>query len=110
MAEADFLGRIRSLVLRGRYRLSLHAENERDADAIEIAELEAALTSQRLELLEDYPTDPRGHSHLLLGFTEANAPIHAVCAIHGDTLVIVTVYRPDPRLWHNHRVRRKGKA
>jgi Domain of unknown function (DUF4258) len=97
-------------VRRRRYRLSLHAENERDADGIEIAELEEALTSERLELLEDYPTDPRGHSHLLLGFTVASAPIHVVCAIHARNLVIVTVYRPDSRLWHNHRVRRKGKA
>jgi hypothetical protein len=105
----DSLSQIRLLIRRGRYRLSLHAEQERDADHIEITELEEALGSDRLELVEDYPNDPRGHSHLVLGFTGSGAPLHAVCATHEATLVLVTVYRPDPRLWHDYRVRRKEK-
>ena len=103
------LERIRTLVRRSRYRLSLHAEQERDADAITISELESALGSDTLELVEDYATDPRGHSQLLLGFTAAGDPVHVVCAIHEDTVVVITVYRPNPRLWQDYRVRRKGK-
>ncbi len=87
----------------------MHAERERDADRIEIAELEHALCSEHLELLEDYPTDPRGHSHLVLGFTEQDRPIHTVCAIHEGTLVIITVYRPNPELWENFRERKEKK-
>ena len=109
MASKNNMERLRFLVRRGRYRLSIHAERERDADGIQIAELEEALASERLEPLEDYPEDPRGHSRLILGFTHANRPIHAVCAEHEGTLIIITVYRPDPRLWQNHRVRREGK-
>jgi len=101
--------RIRSLVKRGRYRLSMHAEQERDADRITIAELEQALSSEQLDLVEDYPEDPRGHSHLVLGFTQSQRPIHAVCGIHEGVLVIITVYRPDPRLWKESRIRRKKK-
>jgi hypothetical protein len=56
-----------------------------------------------------YPDDPRGHSHLLLGFTEQDEPIHMVGAIHEGTLVIITIYRPDPELWENLRVRREKK-
>jgi len=44
-----------------------------------------------LELLEDYREDPRGHSHLVLGFAQAKQPTHAVCAVHEGVLVIVTV-------------------
>ena len=108
MPSDDITTRIRSLVRRGRYRLSLHAERERDADRIQIAELEEALVSVRLELIEDYPEDPRGYSHLVLGFTDADEPIHAVCGDHEGTVVIVTVYRPNPKLWQDYRIR-KGK-
>ena len=109
MNSETILDRIHSLVRRGRYRLSIHAEQERDADHIQIIELERALTSERLELLEDYPEDPRGHSHLVLGFTEADQPIHAVCAVHEGTLVVITVYRPNPNLWQDYRTRKEKK-
>lgn len=109
MTSTGSMDRIRSLVRRGRYRLSIHAERERDADRITIAELEEALVSGDLELVEDYPDDPRGHSHLVLGLTNADQPIHVVCAEHEGSLVIITVYRPDPGLWQNHRVRREKK-
>jgi hypothetical protein len=105
----NLLARIRSLVRRGRYRLSMHAERERDADRIQTAELEEALVSDRLQLVEDYPEDPRGHSHLVLGFTETGQPVHAACAVHEETLVIITVYRPDPKLWQDYRIRREKK-
>lgn len=104
--ERRILGQVGSLVRRGRYRLSLHAERERDADEITIAELEEALRSEELEVVEDYPDDPRGHSHLLLGFARRR-PIHLVCAIREDTLVVITVYRPDPALWQDLRTRKE---
>ena len=109
MEHEQILRRIRSLARRGRYRLSVHAERERDADQILTTDLEEALSSARLEMLEDYPEDPRGHSHLLLGFTERGEPIHTVGAVHEGTLVIITVYRPNPELWENLRVRKEKK-
>jgi hypothetical protein len=108
VAGEDIVARVQFLVRRGRYRLTLHAERERDAERIQIAELEEALGGERLELIEDYPEDPRGHSQLVLGFTTAGLPIHAVCATHEETLVIITLYRPDPNLWQDNRIR-KGK-
>jgi len=107
VASDHTLVRIRGLVRHSRYRLSLHAERERDADCIQMSELEEALLSERLELIEDYPEDPRGHSHLLLGFTQAEQPIHAVCSEHEAVLVIITVYRPDPKLWQDYRIRKE---
>jgi hypothetical protein len=109
MAGAVVVARVRSLMRRGRYRLTLHAERERDADRIQIVEVEQALSADSLDVIEDYPDDPRGHSHLVLGFTDSGLPVHAVCAVHEETLVIVTLYRPDPKLWQDYRVRREKK-
>lgn len=60
---------IRFLVKERKYRLTLHAENERDTDRITLEEIETALLSSKSEVIEDYPNDPRGSSSLILGFT-----------------------------------------
>ena len=104
---ASRLEAIRRLVREGRYRLTLHAENERDQDRITAHEIETALSSLQAEIIEDYPNDPRGPSFLLLGFTEAGKPIHAVCALT-DVLVVVTLYRPDPTRWIEWRRRKES--
>jgi len=51
------------------------------------------------EIIEDYPTDPRGHSCLLLGFGDKALPVHVVCSPNADYLAISTAYRPDTELW-----------
>lgn len=101
------LDEVRRLVREGRYRLTLHAENERDQDRILAREIEEALCSSRTEIIEDYPDDSRGPSFLLLGFTDAGMPIHAVCAMT-EALVIITLYRPDPRRWIDWRQRQEA--
>jgi hypothetical protein len=107
MAPDDLrLEEIRRLVQEGRYRLTFHGETERDRDRILARELEQALCSPQAEIIEDYPSDPRGPSFLLLGFTAEGMPIHAVCAI-AEVLVIITLYRPDPARWIEWRRRRE---
>ena len=64
---------IRYLISRDQYELSLHAQQERLEDDLDIVEIEAAL--MRGELLEDYPEDPRGESCLVLGYADTK-PIH----------------------------------
>jgi Domain of unknown function (DUF4258) len=59
------------------YEFSGHAEDERQAERISIADVEAALLNG--ELLEDYPNDPRGPSCLVLGYGIPGYPIHVVC-------------------------------
>ena len=73
------LKQIQSLILKKKYRLTSHAEEERDADQIRLQEIEEALLSTRCKIIEDYPNDPRGPSCLILGFTKQNLPIHTVC-------------------------------
>ena len=105
MPEAS-VGRIVQAVRDRAYRLTDHAEYEREADAISVVELEQAFGSEILELLENYPEDPRGSSALLLGFTSEGNPLHAVVSVSSpDIVVFITLYRPDPTLWHNWRRR-----
>jgi hypothetical protein len=103
----DLIDRVREHIKSGRYRMTLHAETERDADRIGMNEIEEALVGEKCELIEDYPKDPRGHSFLLCGFTDNGKPVHAVCSFHEDILVIITVYRPNPDLWMEWKLRRQ---
>jgi hypothetical protein len=48
------------------------------------------------ELIEDYPSDPRGHSCLMLGFGETGRAVHVVCSPKDQYLAIITAYLPDP--------------
>lgn len=105
------LNQIRKQVNQNNYRLSFHAEIERDADQISIREIREALLSSEAKIIEDYPNDPRGHSCLVLGFTKKKLPIHIVCG-RGDEeiLIVITLYRPDPDEWINWQNRREKKS
>jgi hypothetical protein len=50
-------------------------------------------------VIEDYPTDPRGPSCLLLGKGFEDRSIHVVCSPKPDFLAIITAYLPDEREW-----------
>jgi len=57
------------------------------------------------KLLEDYPDDPRGHSCLVLGYTE-HGPVHVVCGLSRQgRLYIITVYVPSLPKWVDERRR-----
>jgi hypothetical protein len=60
------IGWIKQQIRSGNDEVSGHAEDERQAERISIADVEAALLSA--EMLEDYPNDPRGPSCLVLGY------------------------------------------
>lgn len=47
------LERLRALITAGRYRVTLHAEQERDADEITIDEIEQAYSDPTSEIIED---------------------------------------------------------
>ena len=100
------LERVKRAVRTGAYRLTSHAEIEREAEAIFMAETEDAFGAETLELLEEYPNDPRGFSGLYLGFTASGSLIHAVVGLSNpDTIVFVTLYRPDDAQWYHWRRR-----
>ncbi len=51
------------------------------------------------QVIENYPTDPRGQSCLLLGSGEGGRALHVVCAPRAEYLAIITAYLPDPGQW-----------
>lgn len=103
----NLIEQIKIYISTKKYRLTFHAEVEREADKILISEIEDAFSSDSCVIIEDYRKDKRGHSLLVLGFTKDGLPIHMVCAIHEDVLVIITLYRPDPELWVGWRIRKE---
>lgn len=60
-----------------------------------------------MEIIENYPNDPRGHSCLILGFGIDNRPIHIVCAPKNEYLAIITPYIPNEEEWENNFKKRK---
>jgi len=101
----DVLKHIREQVERDNYEFSIHAEREREDEHILVEELEQSVASG--ELLEDYPDDPRGHSCLILGSTQAGRAIHSVWGLLPDGRVrVITVYIPLPPKWIDPRMRR----
>ena len=96
---------IQQSAARGDYELSIHADDERLADALTTTQMEEALGSA--ELLEDYPNDPRGHSCLVLGYASGQ-PVHVVCGLTKQhRLYLITVYRPTIPKWKDERSRNR---
>lgn len=64
-----------------------------------IAPAEVQEVVLRGEIIEDYPSDPRGPSCLMLGAGGGARPIHVVSSPKADYLSIITAYLPDPTQW-----------
>lgn len=61
------------------------------------------------EIIEEYQRGKLPKSYLIYGKTKKGQPLHIVCAPldKEQKLVIITLYRPDPRMWINFRRRKK---
>lgn len=99
---------IRIKIKRRRYEYSKHAVDQSIIREISVAELEDAM-SESGEIIEDYPDDKYGPSCLILSRTKTGRPLHIQCSYPDRPFVkIITLYEPDPELWIDFRVRRKG--
>lgn len=96
--------RIRNKIITGEWVLSRHARIRAGQRCIRDFDLVIALANG--EIIEYYPEDQRGPSCLVLGYTKDDKPIHSVCAFDpSGTLVIVTVYFPEPPRWKDPKTR-----
>ncbi|MGE0827694.1 MAG: DUF4258 domain-containing protein [Candidatus Binatia bacterium] len=99
---------IQEQVRRGEYEISFHAEKERYAEDISLADIEATILNG--EILEDYSDDPRGESCLILGHA-GERPIHVVCGYtSARSIRVITVYLPKQPKWQDERTRRAKGA
>ena len=104
--ESDILERVRAASAKKRLYLP-HALRQMARPDRMIGTHEVRAVVAHGDVVEDYPTDPRGHSCLMLGFGDIGRPIHMVCSPKEDYLAIITAYLPDAREWtNNFRVRR----
>jgi len=100
---------IQRLLRAGQYEVTLHAQQERLEEDLDLAEIETAIIDHG-ELLEQYPNDPRGESCLVLGFV-GGRPVHSVLGwvkMTGGTqkmLRLITVYTPTAPKWSDPRTR-----
>jgi hypothetical protein len=79
---------------------STHAARSMLNHRILSAEVTEALHSTTAEIIEDYPTDPRGPSCLIYGETAAGRVLHLVMSASGGW--VITVYPPaetEPTTW-----------
>ena len=99
------ISELQKCIRAGKYEISLHAQNERCHEEINIQDVERAILQG--EIIEDYPEDQRGHSCLILGYSK-NKPVHIVCSMLSNKWArVITVYIPKIPKWINPRQRRK---
>ncbi len=96
--EAGILQRLRTASAKRRLYLP-HALRQMARPDRMIGTHEVRAVVEYGKLVEDYPSDPRGHSCLILGFVDKGRPIHVVCSPRDDYLAIITAYLPDEREW-----------
>ncbi|SMB99058.1 protein of unknown function [Thermanaeromonas toyohensis ToBE] len=98
------LDKIRECIKEGKWAMTAHARARAGQRKIKDEEVVYALVNG--EILENYPDDPRGPSALILGYTEDKRPLHVVCAFDpSGTLLIITVYEPQPPKWVDEKTR-----
>lgn len=99
------LAEIRRQLASGEFEFSRHAF--RRAVERNISEAEIRQVGTTAILIEDYPDDKYSPSCLLLGFTQAERPLHLQVSYADSELVkIITLYEPDENEWYNYRHRR----
>lgn len=98
MEEAEILKRVREAA-RKRILFLPHAIRQMSHPDRMIAPGEVERVLFEGEIIEDYPSDPRGPSCLLLGLGDNAHPIHVVCSPKDEYLAVITAYRPDPAQW-----------
>lgn len=106
----DTLEAVKILVAVGQVRISDHGYDEIIADGIYVRDVLAGV--HNADVVEDYPSFPKGRAVLVLQFDKDSQPIHVVWGIpKGLTspAVVVTAYRPDPERWDGTFTKRKGK-
>lgn len=100
------LADIREAILTSRVRITDHAYEEANCDNLKFEEIYySTLHGAVIEEYQDHSPYP---CILVFGQTFGGDPVHSVWAYNEKKrwAVLVTVYRPDPNLWIEYRVRK----
>jgi hypothetical protein len=100
------LAGIREAFAQGTAGISVHAATALFDRGIDPDRLFDAIAYDAPEIIEPYPTDPRGPCGLILCFDEHGDAYHAVCG-YPPSVQLVTAYIPDPARWSSDLRRRR---
>lgn len=98
---------IKESIRSDKIRITDHADEEAYNDRLPFNEILSSISAG--EIIEQYPEGKPYPSCLILSKDAKDEPIHTVWAYNSETRssVLITVYRPDPRLWIDGKVRRR---
>ncbi len=97
-SEVDILKRVR-VAAKKKILFLPHALHQMLRPDRMIRRTEVRDVIERGQVIEDYPTDARGHSCLLMGRGATGRAIHVVCAPKDDYLAVITAYLPGETEW-----------
>jgi hypothetical protein len=97
--QSNVFDNVCAAIAAGQVHVSEHAHDEAVDDGLSVVDVVDATPSG--EVIEDYPTDPRGASCLTLVTVGIDRPVQAVWAFDEGSgrAIPITVYRPDPARW-----------
>jgi hypothetical protein len=88
---------IREKVREGKYVVAFTHTEKLRSRRIEAGDIEQAIKGGTI--IEEYPSDPRGASCLILGLV-GNRRLHVLCGrLEAEEVLIITAYEPDPEEW-----------
>ncbi len=98
--------KLQSLVKKGKYLITLHAQKRMDQRGITIEELKEIIYHG--SIVEEYKDDKPYPSCLIMGRVKGGFPLYAVCALE-KKVHIVTVHWLDPEKWLDPTTRREKR-
>ena len=96
---------IRMLAAKGAVLWKSHATKRAVKRGIKRSEVDDVLING--EIIEDYPYNEPDPCCLMLGTLEK--PLHVVCGIADEILIVITVYHPDAPVWNDDFKTRREK-
>jgi hypothetical protein len=97
---------IRQKFLEDQFEFSKHAVDQSIIRRILVQEVREVIANGRI--IEDYPDDKYGPSCLILGFTQAQRPLHIQCSYPSRPIIkIITLYEPNVDKWNSDFTQRR---